>query len=521
MSIAQQLQQLVVELDGVPVPEPLKQGIADVRVQQRASLPSQCELLMIISPESETLGMGQFLDCTLSIRLRDTGVQLFDGYVVALEQEYTGRGAKLVRLRAYDTLYRLRERQPVRSHHQLTCTELATELVADLQIKVDTHADGPILARLMQHCQSDFELLADAARRSALLFTLRGKTLIFYTLKGIDETVQLQLGDSLIEARAQINTTGTSQSTCAFAWDPWLAEPVTGQTSSANSPHTAYCSTNNHSTERLTLTGKTIQSSEQADTLAQQNLDARTNNGSSIQGVARGNPALRPGATVQVDGLNADFESNYIVCNVTHTINRETGYLSTFDSQLGDTLSATARVAGTTLGLVTDNNDPSGLARVRVSLPAYANLETEWLQVALPAAGADKGMMLLPDVDDKVLVQLIDNDISQAVIVGNLYGQKTPPDSGIENGKARLYTIRSSGGQKIQLDDIENALRLETAKNSDLHLLPGRARFQNGSGCYVQLKGKTTVIHAAGDLVLEAPGGQVTIRGKAIDFEQG
>ena len=61
-----------------------------------------------------------------------------------------------------------------------------------------------------------------------------------------------------------------------------------------------------------------------------------------------------------------------------------------------------------TLGLVTNVNDPEGLGRIRVKLPSYSDLESEWLEVVLPAAGADKGFIALPDVDDRVLVLLVE-----------------------------------------------------------------------------------------------------------------
>jgi hypothetical protein len=81
--------------------------------------------------------------------------------------------------------------------------------------------------------------------------------------------------------------------------------------------------------------------------------------------------------------------------------------------------------------------------------------------------------------------------------------------------------MATPGGQRLQLDDTANSARLETRKNTDLRLSPGFARIHNGSGSYVELDGKQVSVHAADNLVLEAPGGQVTIRGANIDFEEG
>jgi len=63
------------------------------------------------------------------------------------------------------------------------------------------------------------------------------------------------------------------------------------------------------------------------------------------------------------------------------------------------------RYFGVAFGIVTNNNDPEGLGRVKVALPWLADqAETDWARVVSPMAGPERGVWFLPEVDDEVLV---------------------------------------------------------------------------------------------------------------------
>jgi len=511
------LPRLFVTFDGTDAPQELMRCLGALRVQQRLSLPTQCELTFYDPPAERTSFDRR--GTALEVRVEGFAERLFGGEVVAVEYQYDGDGGQLLRLRAYDRLQRLRQRQPLRVHRQLTCAELARDLTADLGIEVDATDAGALWQQLVQHEQTDFELLAEVAGRSGLYFTLRDDRLLLLTLAGKDAPLPLALGRTLLEGRFEINTDPASQAVTVLAWDPWVAEARAAQSRSAHNRLDIPDASPELAAERRTLTGRTCQTEDQADALAQDELERRVGRERVMWGVAAGNPALRPGAVVEVSGVAHSVAGRYAVTSARHTIDRERGYLTELDSL--PPVVPTPPAATAALGLVTGVDDPRGLGRVRVELPTHGTLESEWLQVLLPAAGPDKGIIALPDVGDRVLVQFLRGDPAQAVVLGGLYGPTEPPDAGVADGRIGRYTLLTPGGQRLQLDDTKNAVRLETGKNSDLRLSPGYARLHNNGGSFVELHGKRVLVHAAEHLVLEAPGGQVTIRGNAIDFEQG
>ena len=140
--------------------------------------------------------------------------------------------------------------------------------------------------------------------------------------------------------------------------------------------------------------------------------------------------------------------------------------------------------------------------------------------MVVPGAGSDKGIIALPDVDDRVLVLLVNGDPAQAVVLGGLYGPQAPPDAGVEDGAVRRYTLVTPGGQRVQLDDAQETVRVENSNGDFLQLSPDEVRLGDSNGSLIELTPSRCYIHAAARLEIEAPGQSVVIRGQSIDFER-
>jgi phage baseplate assembly protein gpV len=155
-----------------------------------------------------------------------------------------------------------------------------------------------------------------------------------------------------------------------------------------------------------------------------------------------------------------------------------------------------------TLGRVTAVDDPDGLGRVRVTLPALGDVDAGWLAVLFPGAGAGKGLVVLPDVDDTVVVALPHQSPEAGIVLGSLFGTVAPPDPGVAGGRVRRWTRRPADGQSIVVDDGAHSVRVE-----------------NRAGSYVELTPDVMRLHAETDLVIDAPGHAMTVRAASIDFE--
>src|SRR5262249_49508325 len=151
----------------------------------RLSAPAQCELVFLDPPEHFDNASPMTPGSSLRIAVRDQEPELFSGEVTAIEYGYEPGAGRQLRVRTYDLLHRLRKRQPVRAHVQVTFADLAREIAGDLGLRVEATEDSPVWKRLIQHRQSDLDLLIEIAERCGLSFVARGSSLHIFSLKGI------------------------------------------------------------------------------------------------------------------------------------------------------------------------------------------------------------------------------------------------------------------------------------------------------------------------------------------------
>lgn len=507
----QTLPRLVVAVDDQPLSIEEMRTLWAVRVQQRLSLPTLCELTFI--EPTDPLGNAEIIPAGSKINVSVPGFDesLFGGQVTAIEHIYESSHGREVRVRAYDVLHRLRKRQPVRAHVEMSLADLVGEIVADLGITFEAPAGGPVWQRLVQFRQSDFEMMAEMAERSGLFFTLRGDKLQLLTLAGAGEAVTLKLGESLLEARIEVNGDSACRSVSTTGWDPLRVEQHEGKAESARSGReigVEVAPDQVGGTGERTIIDQTLANDTQAEAMAQAELDLRAAREVILRGVAEGNPNLRPGTPVQVENIASPLAGRYVLTSVDHTFDSVRGFVSAISTEPPAVSAprAASHAPIAALAIVTHVNDPEGHGRVRVKLPTYRDIETDWMGVLTPGAGLGKGLLALPDVDDTVLVLLPSGDPANGVVLGGLYGVSSDSewDWGVDDTAVKRYTLRTPGGQRVRLDDARKVIRLE-----------------NSDGSFIELSPEKVTLHAQRDLQIEAPGRNLVIKANKVDFQRG
>ena len=133
--------------------------------------------------------------------------------------------------------------------------------------------------------------------------------------------------------------------------------------------------------------------------------------------------------------------------------------------------SSAGRINGVVVGVVTNNQDPEGLGRVKVRFPWLSGEdESQWARVAVLMAGKDRGTYFLPEVEDEVLVAFELGDPRFPYVLGALWnGADTPPEKN-DDGKNNIRVIKSRSGHVIRLNDEDGKEKIEiidkTEKNS-------------------------------------------------------
>jgi uncharacterized protein involved in type VI secretion and phage assembly len=166
------------------------------------------------------------------------------------------------------------------------------------------------------------------------------------------------------------------------------------------------------------------------------------------------------------------------------------------------------RFYGATVGVVTNNQDPEGLGRVKVHFPWLSpEAESHWARVLTPMAGAERGLYFLPEVDDEVLVAFEHGQVDFPYVLGALWNGKDKPPEKNDDGENNKRTIKSRSGHLIRLDDSQDKERIEivdkTGKNSIVF----------------DASANTITLKADSDIILESARGKVVIKGQSIEIQ--
>jgi phage protein D len=484
-----------VHLDGTPLPATVR--VLSVRTSARFGAPGQCEISLHDPAGYRSWPAPARLGAKLTVGLYGEDDPLFAGEVTAVELARTGDGAATARVRGYDVTHRLRKRQTLRVMERVTAAAVARALTADLGVTVDG-GSGPALARVVQHRQHDFDLLVEVAARTGHLVALDGTTLRLATLDGFGPGIPLAYGYNLYEAAVEANLERVAGSVAALGWDAEAAEQVRAVAGTPRSGRRIEFAVPDSA--EFSLVEHPAATADDVGAAAQLALDVRTASSVVLRGVAAGDARIRAGARIDVTGMGDDVDGRYVVCQAVHRVDAD-GFQTTFSTE-PPALPSPERGAAITLGRVTEVGDPGGHGRVRVSLPAFGDIDAGWLGVVCPGAGRGKGLVALPDVGDTVAVALPHAEPTAGLVLGSLYGSLTPPDDGVTLGSVRRWSLRTDDGQSIVVDDGGHSIRL-----------------QNKDGSYLEIAPDAVQITAKTDLVLDAAGHSVTIRGRAVDFE--
>ncbi|MFP2900084.1 phage baseplate assembly protein V [Corallococcus sp. 4LFB] len=172
------------------------------------------------------------------------------------------------------------------------------------------------------------------------------------------------------------------------------------------------------------------------------------------------------------------------------------------------------RAYGITVGIVTNNKDPERRGRVRVRFPRFSDQdESAWAPVLSPMAGANRGLLLLPEKDDHVLVAFDNGDLHFPYVIGCLFAACPLPVSdtacqppGPQGTEQDVKVLRSRSGHTLTLDDTQGRERITLCDGK------GKVRMTFDS------KSGALTLHADGDVTMEA-GGRLTLSGASVTLE--
>ena len=166
------------------------------------------------------------------------------------------------------------------------------------------------------------------------------------------------------------------------------------------------------------------------------------------------------------------------------------------------------RIQSVVIGIVTNNNDPEKLGRVKVKFPWLSDAdEGHWARIAIPMAGKNRGIYFLPEVNDEVLVAFEHGDVRFPYIVGALWNDQDPPPAKNDDGENNIRMIRSRSGHIIRLNDKDGEEAIEIIDKS-----------QKNSIVFNTTENTIAITTDEGNITLSAPKGTIKLEAKNIEI---
>ncbi|NOT63606.1 MAG: phage tail protein [Acidobacteria bacterium] len=191
-------------------------------------------------------------------------------------------------------------------------------------------------------------------------------------------------------------------------------------------------------------------------------------------------------------------------------------------------------IKGVAIALVTQNQDDENMCRVKVRYPWHEKpSESYWARLASPMAGKERGLVLIPEVGDEVLVAFEREDLRFPYVIGALWnGQDKTPlanndgknDKRILKSRKKHHLLFDDGahgvvelahekGHKIILDD--NGFAVQDKKGNMVKVDSNSGAMTIEAKGQLNLKAATINIEATGTLKLKASA-TLTIRGTQV-----
>ncbi len=410
--------------------------------------------------------------------------------VASIEPEIdAGAQSKLV-IRGYNKMARLHFQQKTRSFLKQTDSQIASTIAQECGLTAKVVATSAQFEYLVQWNQTDMEFLMERADRIGYQVYVEGDDLYFQpagTVRTGAETT-LTYAEHLISFRPRVTPVRQATQVQLRAWDQQSKSAVTATASSAdNDNRGGYGKTGAQALRAAYSVGAdmsifdvAVLDATEATKVAQAALDQLNREFVEAEGVAVLSPTIKAGRTVYIDSLPGTVGGTYFVTSVRH-IWTASGGLTEFTisgrtlptvSGLLDGRAAPQHIYGVWPAIVTNQGDPNNQGRVKVKFPMMpladgVELESTWARIASPMAGSARGLLILPEVGDEVLVAFGGGDPNYPFIVGTLWnGQDKPPlanNVAVADGKVEQRIFKTRAGHTITFFDKtgEEKIRIE------------------------------------------------------------
>jgi phage protein D/phage baseplate assembly protein gpV len=529
------LSQMPFKIGGQDAPRNMMRAVREIVVDTSLHLPH----MFTIQLDDDTLHwiddplleIGSSMEISGKAEGESQSTQLITkGEITSIEPELIEDTGSTVIIRGYDKSHRLHRGKKTRTFLNMKDSDIVSKIARECGLQPQVDNTTQVYDHVFQDYQTDMEFIRDRAQRAGFFtYVEDGKLNFCQRPKASGQGPVLEWGQNLLSFQARFTTAEQVNEAEVHGWNAKQKQAIIGKSSSPRGTPTVNSESHGGKAAQKAFSmasgevvnNRPVGSQGEADALAQSILDERCHAFFHAEGTCTGNPAVRAGAEVELKGIGKRFSGRYQVTRAVHRYDLS-GYTTEFEisghraNTLGQLLATNGHQGyGVVVGIVTNLNDPEGLARVKVKYPTISeDLESHWARLVTPMAGAGRGFEFIPEVNDEVLVAFEYDDINKPYILGSLWnGQDKPPENSKDiagNGKVQKRIIHSRSGHKITLDDTDGGEKISIVDKSGKNLIE-----IGSSGNTLEVKaGKKVEIHTD-------DGHKIVLDGSGINIEAG
>lgn len=550
----------VVSVAGRELPDDLDAQLSSVVVDARRDQPTL--FVLRFTDEHATLveksGIAVGAEVRVQVQLAGSGgpAPLVRGDVTSIEAD-VGPAGRWTTVRGLDAAHRLVDKRRTQTFVQVSASDVARRLAGEAGLRVGrVDAFPERLEHLWQPNVSDWELLGRLAAACGAVVAVRDGALDFCRPENArtapaassgarQDAFVVEHGVNLHALRATVTAASQVQDVEVRGWDATAKREVVARVP-ARTVGVELPSTTPAELQRVsgapplvvssTATVTTAQARERATAIA----DRVAGGFAEVEATVRGNAELEVGSAVALVGCGAPFDGRYVLSAVRHEISGDEGFLTHLvvagasdRSTFGVTRSGVGTWAGTGTGagagagvvpaIVTNVKDPDGLGRVKIKFPVVdGSLESWWARVVQVGAGPGRGLFVLPEVGDEVLVVLAEGDLGQPYVLGGLYNGADKPalgqaaHVGASDGKVTRRAFTSRTGMVVELVETPQEERIVLSDRDGKQKL---SLVHKPQAAVEILSSGPVNVTADKDVTLSTQTGTVTLKGRAIVLE--
>jgi uncharacterized protein involved in type VI secretion and phage assembly len=507
--------------------------IVEARVQDNLMLPDAFAL-RVLDPDFKLVD-GAMFDIGAKVELHFAAASerggpegIFKGEVATLAPQFEKEGSVLV-VRGYDLGHRLTRSRNTRTFQDMTLSDIAGKIIGEAGLRKDVKSTTDVYPFEQQSNETDWDYLWRLAARVGYELTCIDETIHFRAPgSGAGGPVALEWGVNLKGFHPRATAVQQVKDVVVNGWDPKAKRRVTATKSTPQLDSKIELRRDGLANGRHPVAEEIVSSQSEANALAQSTLDRLANAWLSADGRCVGNPDVRAGCKVQIKGVGTRFGGEYLVTQSTHVIRGTAGYETEFEISgrsrrtLLDLLTPRPRSGygdSLVIGVVTNNDDPEKMGRVRVKFPDLDETqEGWWARVASVSATAERGMLMMPLVDDEVIVGFEHGDPRRPFVLGSLWNGTAKPGklaaegAGKPDGSFNLRSNKKVAIASVADMSISSEAKMDAKSTSDFSLQSDGKLAIKGNGAEIS-------ITAAGGSIVIKQDGSITIKGSQITVD--